>query len=149
MIVNTIFLSLGEIIEIHRDQIERYGGDPGIRDLELLQTAVAMPAAGFGNKYLHSDLYEMAAAYLFHITQNHPFVDGNKRTGAVAAIAFMSLNGIELKATQEELDGIMQRNAKLGSTACSWATCRDAATLISLGTGFIGTCAYLIEKATV
>ena len=81
--MNPIFLSLAEVLEIHRDQIERYGGDPGIRDLDLLQSALAIPAAGFGGQYLHNDLYEMAAAYLFHITQNHPFVDGNKRTGAV------------------------------------------------------------------
>jgi death-on-curing protein len=72
-----VFLSLGDVIEIHRDQIARYGGDPGIRDLGLLQSAVAIPAAGFGGRFLHTDLFEMAAAYLFHISQNHPFIDGN------------------------------------------------------------------------
>ena len=97
-IVNPVFLSLGEILEIHRDQIERYGGDAGIRDLGLLQSALAVPASGFGGRYLHSDLFEMAAAYLFHLVQNHPFVDGNKRTGAVAALVFLSLNGIEIEA---------------------------------------------------
>ena len=66
------FLSLAEALEIHRDQIERYGGNTGIRDLGLLQSALAMPAAGFGERYLHTDLFEMAAAYLFHIVQNHP-----------------------------------------------------------------------------
>lgn len=60
-----------------------------------------MPSAGFGERYLHTDLYEMAAAYLFHIVQNHPFVDGNKRTGAVVAVVFMALNGIEFKAGEE------------------------------------------------
>jgi len=69
MSLNPIFLSLGEVLEIHRDQIERYGGSPGIRDLGLLQSALAMPAAGFGGRYLHTDLFEMAAAYLFHITR--------------------------------------------------------------------------------
>ena len=82
MSLNPIFLCLGEVVEIPRDQIERYGGSPGIRDLGLLQSALAMPAAGFGGRYLHTDLFEMSAAYLFHITQNHPFADGNKRTGA-------------------------------------------------------------------
>ena len=119
MNLNPIFLSLGEVLEIHRDQIERYGGDSGIRDLELLQSAIAMPAAGFGKRYLHSDLYEMAAAYLFHITQNHPFIDGNKRTGAVASIVFLSLNGLELEATQEALEKIVRNVAegKIGKDA--------------------------------
>jgi death-on-curing protein len=76
IVEDPVFLTLGEVIEIHHDQIERYGGDSGIRDLGLLQSAMAMPAAGFGGRYLHADLCEMAAAYLFHITQNYPFVDG-------------------------------------------------------------------------
>ncbi len=83
-----VSLSLAEVLEIHRDQIERYGGHAGLRDLGLLQSALAMPAARFGGRYLHGDLLEMAAAYLFHIEQNHPFIDGNKRTGTVAAIVF-------------------------------------------------------------
>ncbi len=95
-----IFLGLEEIIEIHRDQIERYGGYLGIRDIELLQSAVAMPAAGFGEDYLHADIHEMAAAYLFHIVRNHPFVDGNKRTAAVVAVVFLTMNGIELYADE-------------------------------------------------
>ncbi len=102
-----IFLSLAEVLEIHRDQSERYGGDPGIRDLGLLQSALAMPAAGFGGKYLHSDLIEMSAAYLFHIVQNHPFLDGNKRTGTVAAVVFLSLNGIELEADEAQLEKLV------------------------------------------
>jgi death-on-curing protein len=105
--VNPVFLSLGEVLEIHRDQIERYGGDPGIRDLGLLQSALAMPGAGFGGRYLHSDLFAMAAAYLFHIVQNHPFADGNKRTGAVAALVFLSLNGIEIDADEEEFESMV------------------------------------------
>jgi death-on-curing protein len=102
--VDPVFLSLGEVLEIHRDQLERYGGDPGIRDLGLLQSALGMPAAGFGGRYLHSDLFEMAAAYLFHLVQNHPFVDGNKRTGAVAALVFLSLNDIEIEAEEDEFE---------------------------------------------
>lgn len=98
------FLSLDDVLEIHRDQIKRYGGSLGIRDMELLQSAVAMPAAGFGNEYLHKDIFEMAAAYLFHITQNHPFVDGNKRTGAVAAIVFLAMNDVEFIADEDEVE---------------------------------------------
>ena len=101
---NPIFLSLSEVLEIHRDQIDRYGGDLGIRDLGLLQSALAMPAAGFGGRYLHTNLFDMAAAYLFHLTQNHPFVDGNKRTGAIAALVFLSLNGIEIEASEKSFE---------------------------------------------
>jgi death-on-curing protein len=112
MSLNPIFLSLGEVLEIHRDQIERYGGDPGIRDLGLLQSALAMPAAGFGGRYLHTDLFEMAAAYLFHITQNHPFLDGNKRTGAVASLVFLALNGVDVGADEEEFEKTVLRVAE-------------------------------------
>ncbi len=97
-----VFLTLGEVIEIHRDQIERYGGGPGIRDLGRLQAALAAPAAAFCGRYLHTGLFEMAAAYLFHITQNHPFIDGNKRTGAVASLVFLTLNDVDMEADQEE-----------------------------------------------
>ena len=93
-----LFLGLDEVIEIHHDQINRYGGPSGIRDIELLKSAIAMPPATFGGEYLHKNLYEMAAAYLFHITRNHPFIDGNKRTGAVAAVVFLFMNGIEFQA---------------------------------------------------
>ncbi|MBI5235364.1 MAG: type II toxin-antitoxin system death-on-curing family toxin [Deltaproteobacteria bacterium] len=93
-----LFLGLDEIVEIHCDQIKRYGGSPNIRDIKLLQSAVAMSEAGFGNDYLHADIYEMAAAYLFYIIRNHPFIDGNKRTGAATAAVFLMLNGIELHA---------------------------------------------------
>ena len=63
-----------------------------------------MPDAGFGGRFLHTDLFEMAATYLFHITQNPPFVDGNKRTGAVASLVFLSLNGVEIKADENEFE---------------------------------------------
>jgi death-on-curing protein len=86
------FLSLDEVIEIHRDMIERYGGSTGIRDMGLLQSAVAMPQASFGSEFLHADLFEMAAAYLFRIVQNHPFIDGNKRVGTATAMVFLELN---------------------------------------------------------
>ncbi len=98
-----VFLALEEVIEIHRDQIEQYGGRPGIRDMALLQSAVAVAQAGVGGRYLHADLLEMAAAYLFHIVRNHPFVDGNKRAGAVAALVFLALNGIEVTVPNDAL----------------------------------------------
>lgn len=115
------FLGLDEVFEIHRDQIERYGGHSGIRDMELLQSAVAMPAAGFGEDYLHADIHEMAAAYLFHIVRNHPFVDGNKRTGAVAALVFLIMNGIELHASEDSLEKIVRSvaNGKMDKAGVS------------------------------
>ena len=102
-----LFLTLDEVIEIHKDQIQRYGGHIGIRDLELLKSSISMPAAGFGGEYLHTDVYEMAAAYLFHIIRNHPFMDGNKRTGVVSALAFLILNGIELSTDEESLENMV------------------------------------------
>jgi death-on-curing protein len=107
-----LFLGLDEVLQIHRDQIERYGGRPGIRNIELLQSAVAMPAAGFGKDYLHADIHEMAAAYLFHIIRNHPFIDGNKRTGAVAAVVFLMMNGSELHADEESFEATVRSVAE-------------------------------------
>ena len=96
-----VFLGLDEVVEIHNDQIKRYGGHPGIRDIELLKSAIAMPTAYFGGDYLQTDIYGMAAAYLYHIVRNHPFIDGNKRTGAVASVVFLMMNGIELHADED------------------------------------------------
>lgn len=92
------FLSLAKLLLIHQDQITRYGGEAGMRDVNLLKSALAMPPAAFGGHHLHTDIYEMAAAYLYHVVQNQPFFDGNKRTGAVAAIVFLALNGHEFGA---------------------------------------------------
>jgi len=98
-----VFLTLDEVLAIHADQIRRYGGSHGVRDLGLLSSAVAMPQASFGGVYLHTSLAEMAAAYLFHIAQNHPFVDGNKRAALAAALAFIWLNDQCLEAGEDEL----------------------------------------------
>lgn len=97
------FITIDEIINIHKNQIELYGGSNGIRDINLLESAIAMPQSGFGNEYLHKDIYEMAAVYLFHIVQNHAFIDGNKRVGLVCAIAFLVNNGIKPKFNKNEL----------------------------------------------
>jgi len=101
------FLSFEDVIEIHRDQIVRYGGASGVRDIGLLQSAVLMPLAQFEGKFLHKDLFEMAAAYLFHLTKNHPFVDGNKRAGLVAALMFLMLNGYEVVVDGEKLEKLV------------------------------------------
>lgn len=97
------FLEVDDILQIHADQLERYGGLQGIRDVGLLASAVAMPKATYAGHFLHGDLFEMAAAYLFHITRNHPFLDGNKRAGAASALVFLDLHGIEVNSTDDEL----------------------------------------------
>ena len=107
-----VFLSLSDLTDIHADQIERYGGRPGVLDVGLLRSALAMPQAGVSGQYLHHDLFEMAAAYLYHIVQDHPFVDGNKRTGVVAAIVFLELNGRELLCREDDLEALVLATAR-------------------------------------
>ena len=97
------FLELADVLAIHIDQTARYGGDNSIRDLQLLESALAQPRAGSGDRYFHSFPFGMAAAYLFHIVKNHPFADGNKRTAAVAALVFLDWNGVEISAEPGEL----------------------------------------------
>lgn len=97
------FLTLDEVLALHADQIDRYGGRPGVRDLELLRSALATPQATYSGDYLHTNAFEMAAAYLFHVVRNHPFVDGNKRTGLIAALVFLGMNNFELRAESDAL----------------------------------------------
>ncbi len=96
------FLTIDEVVELHRIQIRRCGGGEGIRDPGLLASALAQPQAAFAGEFLHEDLFAMAAAYLFHIVKNHPFIDGNKRTGFVASLAFLELNGLALEEAPSE-----------------------------------------------
>ena len=98
-----LFLTLDEVLAIHADQIRRYGGQPGLRDLRLLQSAMGMPETTFEGEFLHGTVFEMAAAYLFHIARNHPFVDANKRTALMCALVFLGLNGRRLEAQSEAL----------------------------------------------
>lgn len=101
--MDIIFLDIEDVLMIHSDQICRYGGSLQIRDKGLLKSAVSMPKASFANQFAHKDIYEMAAAYLYHVVMNHPFIDGNKRTGTVCAIAFLKLNGINVKSSNKAL----------------------------------------------
>ncbi len=97
------FLTLEDILEIHALQLDRYGGGDGIRDRGLLESAAAQPMATFDGEFVHDGLFEMAAAYLFHIVSNHPFIDGNKRTGLLSALVFLDLNGIIIDGETETL----------------------------------------------
>jgi death-on-curing protein len=98
-----LFLTLAEVIDIHNDQIDRYGGEAGARDIGLLESALAMPQAGFGGELLHSSLFEIAAAYAYHISENQPFLDGNKRTALAAALIFLELNDISIEDPEGRL----------------------------------------------
>ena len=100
------FLTLEQAVLIHQRMIAEFGGDPAVRDNGLLESAVAMPAARFAGEFLHQGIPAIAAAYLFHLCRNHPFLDGNKRTAVVAAEVFVRLNGKSLAATDQELEKI-------------------------------------------
>ena len=99
--MDPVFLSLDEVLEIHEQQIERYGGSSGLRDGGGLESAT--PQATFGGEFLHTSIPAMAAAYLFHLCQNHAFLDGNKRVGANAAITFLLINQWEPSFDEDEL----------------------------------------------
>jgi death-on-curing protein len=98
------FLSLVRVLEIHRSSIDAYGGEPTVRDMGLLESALAQPQAAFGGQFLHEDLPAMAAAYAYHIASNHPFVDGNKRTAALAAFVFLAMNDVDFDAPEKEYE---------------------------------------------
>ena len=106
-----VFLTFAEIIEIHDYQISRFGGAAGVRDIELLKSAIGMPSATFGGEFLHPSVIEMAAAYLYHLVENHPFVDGNKRVGAMAALIFLDMNGFEFDASDEDFTAMVLKVA--------------------------------------
>jgi death-on-curing protein len=98
-----LFLTVEDVLESHAEQIATYGGGQGVRDLALLESAIAQPQSTFEGQFLHADIFEMAAAYLFHLVKNHPFIDGNKRVGLETAIVFLEINGQSIDATDESL----------------------------------------------
>lgn len=95
MIVPIRFLPAALVLAIHEDQVRLYGGAYGVRDEAGLDAALNMPLAQYGGRFLHATIYEMGAAYGFHLSQNHPFVDGNKRTAGMVMLTFLKLNGLE------------------------------------------------------
>jgi death on curing protein len=108
------FLTLAEILRFHDYQIKRFGGETGIRDAGLLESAIAQPEATFGGQWLHRGLYTMASAYAFHICKNHPFLDGNKRTALVAALVFLEINGVSIFDPEQKLPGAVEAIATGG-----------------------------------
>lgn len=101
--MTTIFLTLEEVLIIHEDQIERYGGLSGIRDLRLLESAVYRPQSTFGGEELYETIFLQAAALMHSIILNHPFVDGNKRTGIAAGLIFLQFNNYGFHVPQKKI----------------------------------------------
>ena len=101
--MNPDFLSLADVMEIHALQLERYGGGDGIRDEGLLSSALAQPMATFDGDFVHTNLFAITNAYLFHIVCNHPFVDKNKRTDLLATLVFLDISGITIEDASDDL----------------------------------------------
>ncbi|MEW6548582.1 MAG: type II toxin-antitoxin system death-on-curing family toxin [Spirochaetota bacterium] len=97
------FLTLAEVLMIYEDQMRRYGGAYGVRDINLLSSAVYMPQATFGKKYLHPTIPGMAAAYAYHICENHALLDGNKRVALASALVFLDINGFDFESSEDEI----------------------------------------------
>jgi death-on-curing protein len=101
------YLSLSEIVDLHQALLEQTGGATGIRDLGMLESALAQPRATFGGADLHPTLIAKAVALGFSLALNHPFVDGNKRVAHAAMEVFLVLNGLELAGTIDEHERLM------------------------------------------
>ena len=99
-----LFLSIRQIDLLHLEVLKEFGGADGLRDRGLLESALEMPRATFDGKLLHKNLSAIAAAYLFHICRNHPFIDGNKRVALGAALIFIEVNGGTIRASDDELE---------------------------------------------
>ncbi len=106
------FVSQSIVLRIHARQIERLGGTPGVRDEGLLESALAQPQATFGGQFLHPTISEQAAAYLYHIAMNHPFIDGNKRTAFAVTDTFLRLNGCALNLKDDRAYDLVMRVAR-------------------------------------
>jgi len=95
------FLTESEVVTLHELAIQAHGGSLGLREPGMLQSAIAMPQQGFSGQYAHTVPFGMAAAYVFHLAKNHPFIDGNKRVAFAAGVTFLFFNGWELAASDE------------------------------------------------
>jgi death-on-curing protein len=97
------FLTLSEILTILENQIRNYGGLYGVRDLNLLSSAIYVPQSSFNGQYLHNTIPAMAAAYAYHLCQNHPFIDGNKRVALASSLVFLDINDYKFSCSDEIL----------------------------------------------
>ncbi|MBD1916598.1 MULTISPECIES: type II toxin-antitoxin system death-on-curing family toxin [Cyanophyceae] len=106
------FLDVEAVLRLHARQIERFGGTEGVRDAGLLDSALAQPQVTFGGELLHPTLAEQAAAYLYHLSNNHPFVDGNRRTAFAVMDTFLRVNGKRLLLTNDDAYDLVMQVAK-------------------------------------
>lgn len=104
---NCFQLTVEIVRAIHAEAIARFGGSDGVRDSALLESAVAAPQASFGGNSPYRDLAEVAAAYLYYLCRNHPFIDGNKRAALGSCIVFLRLNGVEPKSDGQEWEELV------------------------------------------
>ncbi len=107
MILQPKFLTFEQVIALHNLQIDQFGGLHGVKNEGLLLSALGQAESGFGDQYFHKDLYEMAAAYLFHLVKNHAFHDGNKRIAALTAAVFLEVNGLMVIADEDEFEKLV------------------------------------------
>lgn len=107
MIVLPKFLTLEQVLALHKLQIDQFGGLHGVKDEGSLLSALGQPESGFGDQYFHQDLYSMAAAYLFHLVKNHAFHDGNKRIAALTSAVFLQINGLMVIADEAEFENLV------------------------------------------
>ncbi len=110
------FLTIEHIFDLHDFSQEHAGGSSGVRDLGALESAVSMPRQEFGGSFLHEDLPSKAAAYMYHLASNHPFIDGNKRTAVLAALTFLDLNGVSVLPCPIALEEVTWRLASSDMT---------------------------------
>jgi death-on-curing protein len=108
----TEYLELAQVIEAHDSAIKQFGGLNGIRDKNLLMSAVDTPKAAMFGQELYPTVYNKAAAYLYHIVCNHPFIDGNKRTGFIATILFLQANNIPIVFEGKKFESFVVEVAK-------------------------------------
>ncbi|QTL97844.1 type II toxin-antitoxin system death-on-curing family toxin [Iocasia frigidifontis] len=119
---NIIFIPKKLILYFYDQLIQTYGGTYGIRDERLLDSALEQPKATYGGNYLHDTLMKMAAAYGYHLCNNHPFVDGNKRIALIAMDVFLQRNGFEIIASEKETYKIMIQLSSGGLSKKNLAT---------------------------
>lgn len=106
---NHNFIRKAEVIKIHDELIKRYGGSLGFLDEKALESSLAMPEMSYGGELLHPTIVEQAAAYLFYISKNHAFLDGNKRTAFAVMINFLNLNGYKLEMQEDSSFELVQK----------------------------------------
>lgn len=106
------FLTFDQVVALHKLQVDEFGGSHGVKDEGLLLSALGQPESGFDGNYFHKDLYEMAAAYLFHLINNHAFYDGNKRIAALTSVVFLQINGLIVIADEVEFEKLVMDAAQ-------------------------------------